>query len=484
MPQKYLELQEQQIVQRLRRNTLAAGFCTITGFTLLIPAFSVEGTKFDYQTFCFQPQIVYSTDHHYCTGSKIRRGIAWRVALESANNQEFKDKVTLLKLLPAQNPHAGLYGLGSAAFFSAAFLLFSQGTEQLEANLDLVVGNKKALIQERSLEQMKHLSIQTLKTQQEEGFIKEAMNRDHGTVLYDLMSEGEKRLAAEEANQAKQLTDADFELKKATLNAQTAEQLEQEIKHRIEVEKLRKSSDIKDSNQPQLEFMLKEHEDGWLWTLAKGKMPIIIYGKQGAYKSYTAASLALLKSHFQGAKLYSISDPHAHQNQDTAWKELIASEPDIYGSHENWEEYGESIDNAKERWSMRTLNDDPIISIWDELTTMGMEIPDKSIILMPKVISAPRKANENVICITHSLTNAGLGGVEGMSEAIKEGTIRLKLKANGFQQPLFKGELSGWTDNEGNDINDKPVTLPPWFRPDQLVQMIPMDASLKSGRGE
>jgi len=91
---------------------------------------------------------------------------------------------------------------------------------------------------------------------------------------------------------------------------------------------------------------------------------------------------------------------------------------------------------------------------------------------MPKVISAPRKANENVICITHSLTNAGLGGVEGMSEAIKEGTIRLKLKANGFQQPLFKGELSGWTDNEGNDINEKPVTLPPWFRPDKLVQMI------------
>jgi hypothetical protein len=241
MPQKYLGLQEQQIVQRLRHNTLAAGFCTLTGFSLLIPAFSVEGTKFDYQTFCFQPKIIYFTEHYYCTGSKIRRGIAWRVALEGANNQEFKDKVTLLKFLPAQNPHAGLYGLGSAAFFSAAFLLFSHGTEQLEANLDLVVGNKKALIQECSLEQMKHLSIQTLKTQQEEGFLKEAMN---------------------------------------------------------------------------------------------------------------------------------------------------------------------------------------------------------------------------------------LGGVEGMSEAIKEGTIRLKLKANGFQQPLFKGELSGWTDNEGNDINDKPVTLPPWFRPDKLVQMV------------
>ncbi len=217
---------------------------------------------------------------------------------------------------------------------------------------------------------------------------------------------------------------------------------------------------------------LKNYEGGWLHDMVIGRMPIVIYGKQGAYKSYTAACLALLKAYFQDAKLVSICDPHAHQNQDESWRYLIAMEPEVYGAHEDWEEYAQGINDAFDRWSDRTLKDSPIISIWDELTTMGVKLPGLAPELMPKIISAPRKANDNTICITHSLTNAGLGGVAGMSEAIKEGTLRLKLKANALQQPLFKGVLSGWVDGEGSEIDELPVTLPEWFRDAEIYQLI------------
>lgn len=469
MPQRNLELQEKQVQQQLRKNTLIATVCTIAGFSLLFPAFSIEGTKFDYQEFCFKPPSVpaYVT---WCKGKRLKKGIAWKVALEASTNQEFQSKVKFLKFLPAQNPNASLYGLCAAASFLSAFLVFKGGTDQLEDNLDLVVWNKKSLVLERVLQNNQHMNIETMRNEQEQEFLKDIMQRDHGDAMYSLMSEIERELAANQHHKGSQLEDAGFDLQMATMSAQSAEQQEKEAKHKIEVQKLnhRNSEATKTLT---LESMLKEHEAGWLWTLAKGKMPIIIYGKQGAYKSYTAACLALLKAHFQEAKIVNISDSHAHQNRDEAWKELITFEPELYGSNENWDEYADSIDAACERWANRTLKDAPIISIWDELTTMGIEIPDKAKVLMPKVISSPRKANENVICITHSLTNAGLGGIEGMSEAIKEGTLRLKLKADSFQEPLFKGDLSGWVDELGNELSEMPVTLPPWFRPAKLVDM-------------
>ena len=96
MPQKNLQLEQKQINKTLRRNTLISGLCTIAGFTLLIPAFSVEGTKFDYQEFCFKPPSVpaYVT---WCKGKRLKKGIAWKVALEASTNQEFQSKVKFLK---------------------------------------------------------------------------------------------------------------------------------------------------------------------------------------------------------------------------------------------------------------------------------------------------------------------------------------------------------------------------------------------------
>lgn len=471
MPQRNLELQEKQVCKQLRKNTLIATVCAVAGFSLLIPAFSVAGSRFDQQEFCFLPKHLTNPEQHdFCTGNKVRRGIAWRVVMEASDNNEFKNKVTLLDLLPAKNPNAGLYGLCSAGFFLCAFLIFKSGTNQLEDTLDIFVWNKRSLVMERAFENNQHLEIEQQKSQQEGEFIKDMMNRDHETAMYSLMGDGERELAANQHHQGEQLEGAGFDLQMATLKAQLAEQQEKEAKHKFEVQKLNQTTS-QTAKTSTLKSMLKQHENGWLWTLTKGKMPVIIYGKQGAYKSYTAACLALLKAHFQDAKIVSISDSHAHQNRDEAWKELIPYEPQLYGSNENWDEYASSIDEACVRWANRTLKDAPVISIWDELTTMGMSIPDKAVILMPKVISSPRKANENVICITHSLTNAGLGGIEGMSEAIKEGTLRLRLKADAFQEPLFKGDLSGWVDAEGNEQNDMPVTLSPWFRPKKLVEM-------------
>lgn len=484
MPHRYLEAHEANINRTLKRNTLVSGIFALAGFSLLIPAFSLEGTKFDYQEFCFQPPVVHSADTQYCTGEKIRRGVAWRVALERATNQEFKSKVTELDYHPAQNPNAGVYGLCGAAFFLAGFFFFKDGTEQLEGNLDVVVGNKKALVVERALEQGKHLNIQALKVSQEEEFIKEIMQREHGDAMYSLMEDGEKAFIAQKQAIQESSQTIEIELQTASLQAQIAEQREKEARHKVEIDKLNRplktsksaSNDAEANDEIKRELIekLKAHEEGWLHTLCTTRKVLIIEGEQGSFKSYTAALIAYLRYQLKGHKLGWIVDSDYHQNKKKAWNILQSLEFDAYGANKD----GEGIKQGIERFlsEIQTRDEDNCdveTIIFDELTTYEdyEECKDNAKSFMKFALSAPRKANFGLIAITHANTNAGTGGGGGMAASRKRGALHLLLNADNDYQPTFQGVLNGFKNDSGQLIEDMAVTLPDWFRPDKLQAM-------------
>lgn len=485
MPEKTLALQEQGIKKLLRRNSLVAGFAITAGFSLLIPAFSVEGTRFDYQEFCFKPPITHIDNVlAYCTGEKVRRGIAWKVAMELTNSQEFRNKVSLLSYLPAQNPHAGLFGLCSAAFFGAAFFMVKHGTQQLEENLDILVGNKRALVTERELEQTKHLNIQGLKAQQEEEFIRDLLSREHGSALLELMSGEERQLAAERYAKGEKLDEAGFDLQLATLKAQAAEQLEKEARHRMETEKLNKPAKKKDSGseptgneaaRAELIDKLKAHEDGWLYELCTGYKPLWILGDMGSWKTYCASAIALARYHLEGWKIESICDPHLHQNRSKGWKELIALEPECYGSGQDWESVNSALLAAFDRWATREEDKDPIItSIWDEMTNYAKheECAKAASEFSGRAVSDPRKASEGIILIAHAFTNQTTGGSEGYAEARVGNSIQLRLTSTNKMKPTFKGKLTGFKNSDGEVLEEKPITVPvEWFNPEVIRKM-------------
>ncbi len=485
MPHKLLTLQEEAIKKQLRQNSFVAGVAVAAGFSLLIPAFSIEGSRFDYQEFCFKPPITHIENAlNYCTGSKIRRGVAWRVAMELSNSQEFRGKVTLLNYVPAQNPHAGLFGLCSAAFLGAAFFMIKHGTHQLEENLDVIVGNKKALVTERELEQNKHLSIQELKAQHEEEFIRDMMAREHGTALLELMSDQERQLAAERYAKGERLDDASFEFQLATLKAQAAEQLEKEAKHRAETDRLNKPTKKKgnggeptgnEAARAELTDKLKAHEDGWLYELCTGYKPLWILGDMGSWKTYCASAIALARYHLEGWKIESICDPHFHQNRSKGWKQLIAIEPEIYGTGQNWQNIRDGFEAAFERWATREEDKDPIItSIWDELTNYAKhdECAKAASEFSGRAVSDPRKAAEGIILIAHAFTNKTTGGSEGYAEAREGNSIQLRLTSTNKMEPTFKGKLTGFKNSDGEVLEEKPVTIPvDWFNPEAISKM-------------
>lgn len=485
MPHKYLAEQEQQVSKHLRKNTLIAAVCAVAGFGLLIPAFSVAGSRLDQQEFCFLPKNLSNPEQHdFCTGEKIRRGVAWRVAQEVAESQQFRTKATLLDYLPAQNPHAGIYGLAASSFFFAAFLVFKGGTSQLEDTLDVFVWNKKSVVLERALQANQHIDIEQLKKQQEGEFVKNIMNREHGDALYSLMGEGEKELAAKQHNKAIQLDDAQFNLQIAAMKAQTSEQLEKEAKHRIETEKLNKTpksskgettaTNADEAAKDELISKLKEHEGGWLHTLVMSNKPLFIIGSQGSWKSYFAATVALCRYYLRGHSIISICDPHFNKNEKKSWKEIKSLVSEVYGNLQDWESINLGIQAAFDRWTVRTEDDEPYTSIFDELTNYSKhsECAESSEEFMGRVLADPRKSNEGVIGIAHGFTNATTGGGSGFKETREEGSIQVRLNSDNNMKPLFKGKIIGFKDEEGELIDELKITIPKdWFNPSAIKKM-------------
>lgn len=210
---------------------------------------------------------------------------------------------------------------------------------------------------------------------------------------------------------------------------------------------------------------LKQYENGWLCYLVQSFTPIILWGKAGSYKSYTAACLALLKHYLIDAKLESIADIDYHQNKDKSWEYLTRLEPNVYGNGIDWTDYGRAYNDAIERSKTRTQKDKPIVSIWDELTNANGQFENASKII-PFVIATPRKRNEHCILLSHNLTQACLGGCENIAEPIKTQTYRLQLKSNPMGEPLFKGNLNGLVNDDGDFLDELPITLPKWLRPE------------------
>lgn len=485
MPSKYLAEQEKQVSELLRRNTLIATACVAAGFSLLIPAFSLAGSRFDQQEFCFSPKYLsHPEQHDFCTGGKIRRGVAWRVAQEVAESQQFKAKVSLLTYIPAQNPHAGLYGLLGAGFFFGAFVAFKTGTNKLEDTLDTFVWNKKATVYERAFQNNLHLEIESQKKENEAAFIKELLTREHGAALLELMSDQERQLAAERYAKGEKLDEANFELQLATLKAEAAAQAEKEAKHQAEVAKLSKpkkkgsgSAETTGNEAAKQELIenLKEHEGGWLHTLCTTRKVLIIEGEMGSFKSYTAALIAFCRYHLCGHKLGWIVDSDYHQNKKKAWHILQGLEFDAYGANKNGEGIREGLERFLNGIEVRDEDNCEIETIiFDELTTYGdyPESEDISKSFMKFALSAPRKANYGLIAITHSMTNEGTGKGGGMAEARKRGSLHLLLNADNDCHPTFKGVLNGFKDESGQLLENMPVTLPDWFRPSKLASML------------
>ncbi|MFM6135686.1 MAG: hypothetical protein ACKPCP_16260, partial [Sphaerospermopsis kisseleviana] len=78
---------------------------------------------------------------------------------------------------------------------------------------------------------------------------------------------------------------------------------------------------------------LKQHEDGWLWTIISSLKPLWLIGNQGSGKTFTASSIALIRKYCLDAPVYYLIDRHATGDNAEVWKFLQSQ--NIAESEEN-----------------------------------------------------------------------------------------------------------------------------------------------------
>lgn len=530
-----IKIKAEKLNKEIKKASVISSLCICSAVSLFVPAFMTKGRLVDYVSFCFQPSEVHDPyiykevikksfaldskgkyiigknkkkkiitrktkeiiGKRFCNEKTIRKGVSYVIAQEIDDSLEFKSKVKILKKYKAQNPNAGWFGISSGLILLIGGVVYGLATQEMEDNLDSLIHVKRSQMIKDALD-VEHDLIRTEQdVKVETEYIKQGIAEYHKEKYIGLdpePSEEEINKRREEAMKHELLRDTSIELELASMKADLAEKRKKEAEHLKELNKLtqpikdkikHRSQSKDESNQYSKEELiqkLKDHENGWLYTLVKSRKPLFLNGSQGSWKSFFSASVALCRLYTQEHSIVSLVDPHFNKNKKRAWKELIEFEPIIYGdlinvnqeSESKWIEVNQGLIDSMRRWETEDETSKLKTSIFDEVTNYAKhdECKSSSEKFMGTLLSDPRKANEAPIVITHSMTNKGTGGGDGFKDAREEGCFVLKLSSDNDQQPTYKGTLEGFKDNDGNLIDSIKITIPKeWFNPKSIKEM-------------
>ena len=485
------KVQIKKLKNTLRLSSIVTTLLVAGGLASFITAFGTEGTRFDLYEYCFKPPYYTNPESskEYCTPDKRYKGVTWIIAAERESNPELS-KATFIKGIKATKPYTVWYGLSSAGCFFIAYLIWHSVSNYYVVLLHSIVRNQEQRIIHEAVSSKNNLDLFIRKSLLEKEFVEDVQNRQQAERLYLEKSEAERKALAEQYLQQKQLQELSLELKQATFKADTAEQDKRRWEANLDAlkAKAKTEDDLWNEDSPKkdepltkdsLKKLLKSHEDGWLWELVCNRKNLWIIGAQGSYKSNFASCLVLCRYLFNGWKLASISDPQFHQNSkpNKPWEPLNSLEPEVYGQGDDgsgfdWDGMKEGMEAAFDRWSKRTEEDPIIQSIWDEVTNYASNVALTDKWAM-RLNSDPRKANEAIILLAHGKTKLMTGGGEGMKETKEENSIFLRLNSRNNLTPTFKGKLEGWKDDDGNLLEEKPITIPKdWFNVRSISSLI------------
>ncbi|MEG4850844.1 hypothetical protein QUB10_08030 [Microcoleus sp. B5-D4] len=311
-------------------------------------------------------------------------------------------------------------------------------------------------------------SVEVYKAETQQNFVR-VMAHDHPEILQHLLQTSQPP-----TTETKTVSDSHSETETDSVSDSVVDSVPGGVAGGVAKEKTaeEKRAEYIAAARSKLLKLIEEHEGGWIGQLMH--KPLLIYGDMGSFKSYFAAFLALCRHYLYGHKIISIADPHFHQNYDECWKTLVKLGVPGYGANQNFDEVGQQLNAMYDRFKVRTLKDDWLTSIFDEMTQYGFEegTAEPASKLTRKVVGDPRKGKEAPIFIAHNDTNAAFGGGDGFSKSVNSGVIKLQLRSDSKYQPLFKGTISGIKDEEGECIKDLAVSIAPyWIRPEWVYDL-------------
>jgi hypothetical protein len=209
---------------------------------------------------------------------------------------------------------------------------------------------------------------------------------------------------------------------------------------------------------------LKQHENGWLWTVISNKKPLWIIGGMGSGKTWTSCTFALIRKHCLGADIEYLIDRHYHGDNYDIWQYLAPkitaeSEEEIKSTFQELAQYW--MDRIKAKPTNFTQ------TVVDEFTHLRSLTGDIADTVFKLHLSDCRKAKNLFVGVTHSSSNESFA--PGSAAMRKAGMILIQKFSKDGEKPLDRVVIKyGLNDDAGNELEDVERTLPNWFHPKKL----------------
>ncbi|RCJ15032.1 hypothetical protein A6S26_34700 [Nostoc sp. ATCC 43529] len=447
----------QRLAKQRKLSTILTCGLLVYGFIAAIPMFN-DSVKHE--------ETLYCNSSNLCEGSNIKHGISYLIDRER-RNQLFDNNIRVIKILPPEDDKAFVWGIVSSLFLLSSYALSKSITNSQEKAIHSQFKLLKIKALENDLLEQAHINLFEFSKQNQAEITKQAIARQTSETIQAMKSEAELQLDHLNGQLQGELSLKSHELQIAELSKQIAENLLSEAELKRKLEKINKPmSDAKQSTADEqvkqiLIEALKNHEDGWLWTIIKAVKPLWIIGEQGTGKTNTSVAVGLVRKYCLGVAVFRIADRHLNGANSKVWKLLEAKE-----KADNDLAIIEVLQDTYERRLKRIgldLDDKQAEQfLLDEFTHLK-DIDEETVKKFIKsTFSDTRKAKERFIGVTHLGTNEAFG--DGTAAMRKAGSILIeKFTADG-EKPLSRVVIKhGLADAQGNKLEDVEHTLPGWF---------------------
>jgi hypothetical protein len=452
----------QQLIKQRRSSSILVGLLLTSGFIASVPMFS-DSIKHE--------ETLYCNVKSSCKPSQIKRGISYLIDRER-RNQLFDNNIKIVKILPPEDPSAVSYGLLSSLFLLAAYGASKALTNYQEKSIHSQFKLLKIKALENDLIEQNHIDLFGFSKQNQSEITKQVIARQTQETIQQLKSEGELHLDHLNGQLQGQLSLKSHQLQLSELDKETVKNNLETIELQRKIDKL--SGKGKQDDQPKLTAneqlknslidALKNHEDGYLWTIINSLKPLWLIGNQGSGKTYSSSAIALIRKYCLDSPVEFLIDRHATGDNAEVWKYLKANN---IAEHED--DIATTMQDNIVFWGNRIKQKptDKIQVIVDEFTNLRGLIGELADTWFKLSLTDTRKAKCFLLGITHNDTNSSFA--EGTKDTRKAGMILIqKFSANG-ENPLPRIVVKyGLVDGLGNNLNDIEKTLPGWFHPQKI----------------
>lgn len=452
----------EQLTRQRKTTTTLVGALLAGGFMLSIPLFN-DSIKYQ--------ETLYCTKGSSCKNFDIKRGVSFLIDRER-RNQLFDNSIKVLKVLPPEDSTAVYYGL-----FSSALLLTAYGVSKALTNhQEKAVHSQFKLLKIKALEndliEQTHIDLFGFTKTNQAEITKQVIARQTQETIQAMKSDGELQLDQLNGHLQGELSLHQHQLQLSELNKDTVKNQLDALETQRKIDKLSGAAKPEDapklSHNEQLKSTLidalKQHEDGYLWTIINSLKPLWLIGNQGSGKTYTASSIALIRKHCLDAQIEYLLDRHATGDNAEVWRYLGAK-----NIAEVEEDIASTMQDNVIFWGNRIKQkpNDKLQVIVDEFTNLRGLIGDLADTWFKLSLTDTRKAKCYLLGITHNDTNSSFA--EGTKDTRKAGMILIqKFSANG-ETPLPRIVVRyGLVDAAGNNLEDVEHTLPAWFHPQKI----------------